>query len=206
MSDLENTIQGYDASMTMYLIQIGPLKREIAKLDLDIKELNSKKNANLLKLDKLYDEIDKLNDTIEELTKKNYGNKIYNNQNILGLSQYIDTSLNYLFSFLKKKLSADVIHEKIDQRDKQHESLYNNNKAFDILFYCFYFSFLLIMICTESVRREHFLIYIMVGLIPFIYPFVFKLILYLIRYLSNSPHGPKNAFVDINNTFIAYND
>lgn len=206
MSDLNGSIETDEASKEMYDAQITSLSIQIGQLNSSIGILTSTKSNNISRLNKLENTIDELENTIDELIEKDYSNKVSNNQNILELSEYIDTSLNYLFSFFKKKLSADVFHEKIDQRDKEHESLYNNNKAFDILFYCFYFSFLLIMICTESVKREHFLIYIMVGLIPFIYPFVFKFILYLIKYLTNSRHGPKNAFVDINNTFIAYNE
>jgi hypothetical protein len=131
---------------------------------------------------------------------------VRNNQNLLNLSNTIDSSLNVLFSYLNAKtVHPNTVYEKIMYRDIEHEKLYNKNKVLDILFYCFYFSFLLIMICTQNIQREYFLIYLFVGLIPFIYPFVFKYVLYLIRYLSNDNHGPKNAFVDINNTLIAYN-
>ena len=109
-------------------------------------------------------------------------------------------------SLKTQALSSDVIYEKIEHRDNEHEKLYTSSKVFDIIFYCFYFSFVIIMICTENIKREHFLIYLFVGLIPFIYPFVFKFVHYLIKYVSNDPHGPKNAFVDINNTIISYNE
>ena len=62
------------------------------------------------------------------------------------------------------------------------------------------------MICTQNIKREYFLFYLFVGLIPIIYPFLFKFVLFLIKYLSNNPHGPKKAFVDINNTIIEYNN
>jgi hypothetical protein len=165
------------------------------------------KNNSLKKnISDLNDIIKNLNAQIESLLEKDYTNKVDNNQNLLNLSQYLDTSLNYLFSYLKQKSdSSDVIYEKIDYRYKEHQVLYNRNKLFDILFYCFYFSFLLIMICTQNIKREYFLFYLFVGLIPFIYPFLFKAVLFLIKYISNNPHGPKTAFIDINNTVIAYN-
>ena len=183
------------------------LERDIKKIKDEIIQLNKNKLENIKKTEELNTIITGLDKTIFELETKIYGNIVVNNQNLLNSSEKTDASLNYLFSFLNsQRVSSDAIYDKINHRDIEHEYLYNRNKIFDILFYCFYFSFLLIMICTQNIKRENFLIYLFVGLIPFVYPFVFKWILYLIRYLSNDIHGPKNAFVDINNTFIAYND
>ena len=118
----------------------------------------------------------------------------------------LDSSLNNLFSYLKtQNVNPDVLYEKVNYRDIEHQKLFNMNKALDILFYSFYFSFLLIMICMGNVKREHFLIYLFVGLIPVVYPFIFKFGKLLVDYLSPPLHGPKNAFVDIHNTIYAYN-
>ena len=182
-----------------YSGQISDLKDQIIKLETIIK-------ADKLELDKLNEIVNSLDNKIMALILKIYSNIIYNNENILKLNQTIDASLNRLFSYLKKKnTQSDTIYEKINYRDIEHEKLYNKNKLLDVLFYCFYFSFILIMICTQNIKREYFLIYLFVGLIPFIYPFLFKFVLYLITYLSNDNHGPKNAFIDINNTIYAYN-
>ena len=105
----------------------------------------------------------------------------------------------------KDKKPSKVYFEQIKHRDTEHEILYNINKVIDILFYCFYFSFILIIICTQNMKREYFLIYLFVGLIPFIYPFLFKWLINLINYLFKDNSGPKNAFVDINNTVYEYN-
>jgi chromosome segregation ATPase len=197
----------YEVKTGLFKADIIALEREIEKINKKMIELNKIKESNMLQIEELNKIIKVLDRTILELETKIYSNVVVNNENLLNVSEDMDTSLNYLFTNLKKQsLSSDVIYDKIDHRDREHEHLYNRNKIFDILFYCFYCSFLLIMICTQNIQREYFLIYLFVGLIPFIYPFVFKWILYLIKYLSTDIHGPKNAFVDINNTLIAYND
>jgi hypothetical protein len=117
----------------------------------------------------------------------------------------LDSSLNNLFDYLKNQnVNPDVLYEKVNYRDIEHQKIFNLNKALDILFYSFYFSFLLIMICMGNVKREHFLIYLFVGLIPIIYPFLFKFGKIFIGYLSPPFHGPKNAFIDSHNTIYAY--
>lgn len=207
ISNFNKDYQQYDADTIIYLNKITVLNAQLVIIKEAISALIIAKEANQTKINILNEEIRDLNKQINDLIIKDYSNKVHNNKNVLNLSEYIDTSLNYLFSYLKdQSLSSDVIYEKIEHRDNEHEKLSVSNKVFDIIFYCFYFSFFLIMICTGNIKREHFLIYLFVGLIPFIYPFIFKFVMYLIKYISNDPHGPKNAFVDINNTIIAYND
>lgn len=136
----------------------------------------------------------------------NYSNYVNTINKALEFQKVLDSSLNHLFSYLKtQNVNPDVLYEKVNYRDIEHQKLFNMNKALDILFYSFYFSFLLIMICMGNVKREHFLIYLFVGLIPVVYPFIFKFGKLLVDYLSPPLHGPKNAFVDIHNTIYAYN-
>lgn len=207
VNKIDVSFQQYESDISMILPQITGLRLKKFKINGEIDDLNKAKEANQEKINMINEEINNLNKQINNLFIKDYSNKVYNNENVLNLSETIDTSLNHLVSYLKNQaLSSDVIYEKIEYRDSEHEKLNTTNKVFDIIFYCFYFSFLLIMICTENIKREHFLIYLFFGLIPFIYPFIFKLMIYLINYTSTDPHGPKNAFVDVNNTIIAYNE
>lgn len=135
----------------------------------------------------------------------NYSNHVKTLDNALEFHKSLDSSLNNLFDYLKtQNVNPDVLYEKVNYRDIEHQKIFNMNKALDILFYSFYFSFLLIMICMGNVKREHFLIYLFVGLIPVIYPFLFKFGKILIDYLSPPLYGPKNAFVDSHNTIYAY--
>jgi hypothetical protein len=143
-------------------------------------------------------------DIIENINKLR--DTLSNKQQLLNLTRITDGSLNRLsnsMSFLNQNESSNVIYEKIEYRNIEHEKLYNINKLIDVLFYSFYFAFVLIMICIGNTKKEYFLIYLFVGLIPFIYPFMFKFLLYINKYLTYNVHGPKNAFVDITNTLYA---
>jgi len=202
--ELVKTKSIYDAQLEIDNMDINKLSGIISELRQQIITLNKTIAAEKLIIEDLNENVTSLNNKIEQLLIKIYSNVIYNNQNILKLKQTIDTSFNLLFSYLNKQNTpSTVYHEKIMYRDIEHEKLYNTNKILDILFYCFYFSFILIIICIGNINREKFLIYLFVLLIHFIYPFLFKFILFLIHYLSNNSHGPKNAFVDINNTIYA---
>lgn len=127
----------------------------------------------------------------------NYSNYINTINKALEFQKVLDSSLNNLFDSLKREyVNPNVLYEKVNYREIEHQKLTNINKALDILFYSFYFSFLLIMICIGNTKKEHFLIYLFVGLIPIIYPFLFKFGKIFVNYLSPPLHGPKNAFLD----------
>jgi chromosome segregation ATPase len=192
-----------EAKLILDQVEINKLNEQI--IDLEKQKINLEKinKENKTSIDGLKVRINELDKTIVLLEQKRDSNVVYNNENLLKISHNIDGSLNNLFRYLNKENISDVIYEKIEYRDIEHEKLYNRNKILDVLFYSFYFAFILIMICTGNIKREYFLIYLFVGLIPFIYPFIFKLLLYLMKYLSSKVHGPKNAFVDINNTLFA---
>ena len=140
--------------------------------------------------------------------KVNHDPSIYieTNRNVLNLEQQIDSSLNKLFSYVRDtNANPFVNYKKVEYRNIEHEKLHTINKALDILYYCFYISFIIIIIFTKNLGREHFLTYLFIGLIPIIYPFLFKFIKILINYFSNQSHGPKNAFIDNRNYESAYN-
>lgn len=123
----------------------------------------------------LLDNIEQLQKTIIEMTINDYSNKVYNNKNLLNLNEKIDYNLKYIFSDLNtKNINPDLLYTKIKYRKLEEEKLTNTNKVLDILFYCFYFSFIIIGIVTRNIYSENIIIYIFIGLIPFIYPFIFK--------------------------------
>jgi len=192
-----------EAQLILDQVEINALNEKI--IDLEKQKINLEKinKENKTSIDGLQTRINELYKIILLLEQKIYSNVVYNNENLLNITNNIDSSLNNLFRYLNKGNISDVIYEKIEYRDIEHEKLYNRNKILDVLFYSFYFAFILIMICTGNIKREYFLIYLFIGLIPFIYPFIFKLLSYLMKYLSSKVHGPKNAFVDINNTLFA---
>jgi archaellum component FlaC len=195
-----------DAQIQLYIIEIDELRAQIVVLTDTVTNLTGYVQALSGTIGAL-DE--KVADLIEEnmfLQEQVFVNDVTNTQNLLGLSETVDASLNTLFSYLKRvDVNPDVIYEKVNYREIEHEKLHNINKVLDILFYSFYCAFLLIMVCMGNIKREHFLIYLIIGLIPIVYPFLFKLIGYLMSYISTNSHGPKNAFIDINNTIYAHN-
>jgi len=201
---LRNKKSVNDAQLILDRVYISELSEQLDNLVKEFSTLQQINQENITSIDSLNSRINELNNIIVLLELKNDSNIVYNNEKLLTTSKNIDSSLNSMFNYLKKKnISSEVFYEKIEYRDIEHEKLYNTNKLIDILFYCFYFAFILIMICIGNTNREHFLIYLFVGLIPFIYPFIFKLLLYINNYLYSKVHGPKNAFVDINNTLYA---
>lgn len=186
---------------------------EIAKLNQTITELNAKidgLNGIIVNLNSI---IDALNTQIGNLQQQKtflqeqvFVNEITNTNQLLGVSEVIDGSLNRLFSYLKSSnINPDVIYQKVNYRQIEHDKLYNINKTLDVLYYCFFAAFVIIMICMGNTQKEKFLIYLIIGLVPVIYPFLFRFVNYLLGFLSSENHGPKNAFVDINNTIFAYN-
>jgi len=181
LNDLNNRIYG----PTGYLFEIDRDSKIIAEKNIDINTLNQK---------------------TDYLTDIDYVLQVDNKNQQLSLQNGIDASLNLLFSYLKKQnVNPTLVYEKINYREIEHDKLHNINKVMNILFYCFYVAFLIIIICTGNTKREQFLVYLLVGLIPIIYPYLFKLGVYLVNYLSSDSQGPKNAFIDINNTFFKYN-
>jgi hypothetical protein len=161
----------------------------------------SEKELNVINLNK---SIDDLNLTIDNLVEKIYSNKVFNNQNILKLSQDIDQKLQHIFSDLKtQNINPNLLYEKIKYRDIESQKLRNANKVLDILFYCFYFSFIVIGLVTRNVKIEDFLIYVFVGVIPFLYPFMYKNTSYIIGLFHVD--GNKNAFIEDETPIDAYN-
>ena len=157
----------------------------------------------------LLNQKDKLNADIIYWKQKIYSNKVYNSQNLLKLSENIDHNLQYIFSDLKtQNINPNLLYTKIQYRKTEDQKLNNVDKVLDVIFYCFYFSFIVIMIVTRNINSEHFIYYIFIGLIPFLFPFVFKNVNYLIH--SFQLDHPKNAFIESDelaneNMFHAYN-
>jgi hypothetical protein len=114
--------------------------------------------------------------------------------------------LQNIFSDLKiQNINPDLLYTKTKYREIEKEKLLNTDKLLDILFYCFYFAFIIIRIVTRNTKTEDFLIYIFIGLIPYVYPFIYKKSNYVIHLFHLDMN--KNAFIE-NETEIsidAYN-
>jgi chromosome segregation ATPase len=97
------------------------------------------------------------------LTQLDYLLQVDGKQQLYGLQNSLDVSLNLLFNYLKKiNINPDVLYEKINYREKEHEKLHKINNLLNILFYCFYVAFLIIIVCTGNTQREKFLVYLFI--------------------------------------------
>ena len=103
---------------------------------------------------------------------------------------------------IDQKNQINLLHRKIDYRNKEHEKLQSINNYINLLYYFF----LLVVIIYLYMKKKLFIkqtypIFIILAILPYIYLFVFefisKIILELINYYPIE--GPKNAF--LNNLF-----
>lgn len=185
------------------------LSGQLLKLQNDKFQLESLLSEEEKRYQQLLQDSEKLKLDVIYWTQKNYSNKVYNSQNLLKLSENIDHNLQYIFSDLKtQNINPHLLQTKIEYRKIEEQKITNTDKLLDVLFYCFYFSFILIIIVTRNTNAEHFVFYIFIGLIPFLYPFLFKNANYLIH--SFKLDSQKNAFIesdelDNENMFHAYN-
>jgi len=153
----------------------------------------------------LLETIEYLKLTIIELKEKIYSNKVVNSQNILNYSEIVDNDLHDIFSYLKtKNVNPDLLYTKVKYRDIEKEKLINTDKILDVMFYCFYLAFIFIIIFTRNIKSEHFLIYILIGLIPFVYPVLFKNITNILKSF-NQPKTETELESQMNHEFDAYN-
>jgi hypothetical protein len=212
-NNLKNLSQKYDAlfkdnstetKLLSNKTKIEELNVSIGNLNKNIKDLSDVIDNDKLNVTKLNETIIQLNDTISNLNLIDYSNKVFNNEKILELTEKVDTSLNSFFSYLKtKNVNPELTYGKIKYREIEHQKLNNFSKLLDVLFYCFYFVFILIMICTGNIKREHFLIYIFIGLIPIFFPIVIKITRKIFNGVDiNLLNGDKNAFIENDTEYV----
>ena len=171
------------------------LSGELIKLQTDKSSLEGLITSEESNYNELKKHVDVLNKKIIDLNIQHYSNKVYNNENLLELNQTIDKDLQNIFSHLKtENINPDLLYTKTNYRLIEEEKLSNADKLLDVLFYCFYFSFIIIRIVTKNTQIEDFLMYILIGIIPLIYPFVYKNSKYIIHLFHLDMN--KNAFIE----------
>jgi hypothetical protein len=107
-----------------------------------------------------------------------------------------------LINYLQNQLHVedpDTTFKKIEYREEAHETLSNMNHLMTI----FYFTllglmFLFLLFTKRLLLKERFILYLFLLVLPFIFPYFFDLLKKLYDYIfPHSPtHGPKNAFLD----------
>jgi len=181
--------------MTALEQKIIDLSGELTKLQTDKSSLEGLITSEELNYNELKKHIEFLNKKIIDLKIQDYSAKVYNNENLLELNQTIDKDLQNIFSHLKtENINPDLLYTKTNYRVIEEEKLTNVNKILDVLFYCFYFSFIIIRIVTRNTQIEDFLMYILIGLIPLIFPFLYKNLNYIIQLFHLDMN--KNAFIE----------
>ena len=191
-----------EAKLILNQEQIAQLNDNIAKLKTDLDSLSKSIDSDTISVDELNKNITTLIETIRQLNLIDYSKNVYNSKNILKQKEKVDIHLNSFFSYLKtKNINPELTYGKIKYREIEHQKLNNFNKLLDVLFYCFYFVFILIMIFTGNIKREHFLFYIFIGLIPILFPIVIK-ITKNINFGFNIFNGEKNAFIENDTEYV----
>lgn len=195
LTDHETTKKTKFDEMTQAEKNYNDLSGQLIKLQNDKSSLKNLISLQESKYNDLIQRIEKLNKNITELNIEDYSTKVYNNQNLLQLNKTIDKDLQNIFSHLKtENINPDLLYTKTKYRVIEEDKLSNLDKLLDVLFYCFYFSFIIIRIVTRNTNTEDFLMYILIGLIPFIYPFMYKNSNYIIRLFHLDIN--KNAFIE----------
>jgi chromosome segregation ATPase len=181
--------------MTRAEKKYNDLSGQLVQLKKDKSSLEEFITSEELRYTQLKQHIDVLNKNIIQLNIKDYSTKVYNNENLLKLNQTINNDLQKTFYYLNtENINPDLLYTKTKYRQIEKEKLSNIDKLLDILFYCFYFAFIIIRIVTRNTKTEDFLVYILIGLIPFTYPFIYKNSNYIIRLFHLDVN--KNAFIE----------
>ena len=168
----------------------------------EINFINTANDAYKIRQQQIYD----ISNAI--LQQQIYEEELNSNINVL---LNFERGANSVGNYMNKNnpvIKNDLISEKIEYRELEHQKLVNLNKTIDLLFYCILVAVFIVMVITNNFKfKEHFLIYLFVFLIPFLFPYLYKMCKYFYNSLQTNSSGPKNAFIDNNNDpFIkAYN-
>ena len=148
------------------------------------------------------------NATIHDLNSRLEESDISNNvQILLNVQKDAIIADEYLLSHYPRTPN-DITKEKIEYREVEHQKLVTLSKTLDVLFYCIFIAFFIIIIITGNFKfKEHFLLYLFIILLPFIFPYFYKMCKYFYSLTNNFSYGPKNAFIDNSNDpfLTAYN-
>ena len=175
--------------------KFNDLSGELIKLENDKTVLEGLITTEELNYIQLQKHITKLERNITDLKIEDYSSKVFNNQNLLKFNEEINKDLQHVFFDLKtQNINPDLLFTKIKYREIEEEKLSNTDKLLDVLFYCFYFAFIIIRVVTRNTQTTDFLIYIFIGLIPFVYPVVYKNSNYVIHLFHLDTN--KNAFIE----------
>jgi hypothetical protein len=140
------------------------------------------------------------NRATDEYNEEDYS-KALENIHVLNQVQTIDKPILGVIDKYIPEYDSNTIYREIEYRNKEYERLYKINYYLNILYYCGFVLLIIILITSGNLFiRERFVVYIFLGILPFLYPWVFRLVRKLYNYFNppSQYSGPKNAFIDTN--------
>jgi hypothetical protein len=156
-----------------------------------------------------YSDAQKIKNKIKDIKNNAAIEDISLNTDFMNTEKKLNSDLNQLFNTNSIDINTSLVEQKISYREIEHQKLASINSALNTGYYLLFTVFLFIIIVTGinsgNLRLgERFLIFLFIGLFPILYPFLYKGAVYIKTNVPNT-NGPKNAFVDTNNTVYHYN-
>lgn len=136
----------------------------------------------------------------EEYNEEDYS-KALENIHVLNQVQTIDKPILGVIDKYIPGYDSNTIYREIEYRNKEYERLYKINYYLNVFYYSGFVLLMMILIATKNLFiRERFVVYIFLGILPFLYPWAFRLLRKLYNYFNplSQYSGPKNAFIDTN--------
>ena len=136
----------------------------------------------------------------DEYNEEEYS-KALENIHVLNQVQTIDKPILDVIDKYIPEYDSNTIYREVEYRNKEYEKLYNINYYLNIFYYCGFVLLIILLITSGNLFiRERFVVYIFLGILPFLYPWVFRIFRKLYNYFipPSQYSGPKNAFVDTN--------
>jgi hypothetical protein len=112
--------------------------------------------------------------------------------------------LGYLLKQLPLE-KPETTYKKVEYRDEAHEFLSTMNKLLTVFYFVLLFVMLFLLSATQRLMlRERFMLYLFLVVLPFAFPYLFSFLKYLYfrMFPQEETHGPKNAFLENQDTPI----
>ena len=125
--------------------------------------------------------------------------KALENIHVLNQVKTIDKPILDVIDKYIPEYDSNTIYREIEYRNTEYERLHKINYYLNILYYCLFVILILVLFTSNNLFiRERFVVYIFLGLLPFLYPWVFRLLRKIYNYFNppSQYSGPKNAFID----------
>ena len=103
--------------------------------------------------------------------------------------------------------NSQTVYSKIEYREIEHNKLKNINTIINTIYYCFIILLFMLLYTNNDLHiSERYIFYIFIIALPYIYPWIFMFIVKIKNVIAPTINntGPKNAFIDVNNSKYIY--